>query len=45
MLRVPTRMENIRHLLTAAIRILDDYEGLHELRHLIESAIDQTWKD
>lgn len=38
-------MENIRHLLTAAIQILDDYEGLHELRYLIESAIDQTWKD
>lgn len=44
-LRLPTRMENIRHLLTAAIQILDDYEGLHELRYLIESAIDQTWKD
>lgn len=44
-LRLPTRMENIRILLGKAEDILDQYDGLDEVHELIEAVIDETWKE
>lgn len=42
---VPTSMEVIRTLLEKAQDILDQYTGLDEVHELLESAIDETWKE
>lgn len=40
-----TRMETIRILLGKAEDILDQHDGLDEVHELLESAIDETWKE
>lgn len=42
---LPSSMETIRRLLEKAEDILDQYTGLDDVHELLESAIDETWKE